>query len=118
MDPYAESTDPASRPEAVPIERRRLARFPQAELHCDLGRVLDVSAAGMRVVCRKPPAGDVDVTLNTEFDPITVRAKVIWSRRLGLRKHETGMVFIDLSPEASRFLATLSTPDPYWNWDE
>ena len=88
----------------VSNERRSHIRIPQSELHCSLGRVQDISPAGVRVSCRRSPKGAVAFELNTTIDPIQVQAEVMWSRRLGFRKHEIGLSFNQPSLEVAQLV--------------
>ncbi len=95
----------------VPDDRRSHIRVPQSELHCSLGPVLDITSAGMRVMCRRIPKDEVKFDLNTTVDPLPVRAKVVWAKRLGFRKHEVGLHFIQPSPELGNLIRCCSTLD-------
>ena len=92
-------------------DRRSHIRVPQSELHCSLGPVLDITSAGMRVMCRRIPKDEVKFDLNTTGDPLPVRAKVVWAKRLGFRKHEVGLHFIQSSPELDNLIRCCSTLD-------
>ncbi len=96
----------------MPDERRAQIRVPQSELHCSLGPVLDITSAGMRVMCRRTPKENwIKFDLNTTVEPLPVRAKVVWAKRLGFRKHEVGLRFIQPSPELSSLIRCCSTLD-------
>ncbi len=95
----------------LPDDRRSQIRVPQSELHCSLGPVLDITSAGMRVMCRRIPKDEVKFDLNTTVDPLPVRAKVVWAKRLGFRKHEVGLHFIQPSPELGNLIRCCSTLD-------
>ena len=92
-------------------DRRSHIRVPQSELHCSLGPVLDITSAGMRVICRRIPKNEVEFDLNTAVDPLPVQAKVVWTKRLGFRKHEVGLHFIQSSPELDNLIRCCSTLD-------
>lgn len=92
-------------------DRRARIRVPQTELHCSLGQVLDISSTGLRVVCRRIPRDEVTFKLNTKVDPLPVQAKVVWAKRLGFRKHEIGLLFIQPSPELDDLIRCCSTLD-------
>jgi len=108
MQQTAKSSD---RGREVPDDRRAQIRIPQSELHCSLGPVLDITSAGMRVICRRIPKDEVKFDLNTTVDPLPVRAKVVWAKRLGFRKHEVGLHFIQPSPELDNLIRCCSTLD-------
>jgi len=95
----------------VSDDRRSQIRVPQSELHCSLGPVLDITSAGIRVICRRIPKDEVKFDLNTAVDPLPVWAKVVWAKRLGFRKHEVGLHFIQPSPELDNLIRCCSTLD-------
>ncbi len=90
-------------------DRRSKIRIPQTELHCSLGKVLDISSTGLRVVCRRKLKDEVTFQLNTTVDPLTVQAKVVWVKRSGFCKHEVGLRFIQSSPELNNLIRCCST---------
>ncbi len=93
-------------------DRRDAIRIAQNELESSFGRVLDISVSGMRVVCRHVPKDEqVEFQLNTTVDPITVIGKIVWTQRLGFRKHEVGLHFINASKELINLVHRCSTLD-------
>ena len=108
MQDTAKSSDPSGE---MSDDRRSHIRVPQSELHCSLGPVLDITSAGMRVICRRIPKNEVEFDLNTAVDPLPVQAKVVWTKRLGFRKHEVGLHFIQSSPELDNLIRCCSTLD-------
>ncbi len=89
-------------------DRRRHPRVKAGEtLSSNIGRVLDLSPSGVRVMTRRKPKGVLDVALWDIHRGLTVRARVIWSKRLGFRRYESGLKFIEVSPDAARGLAAL-----------
>jgi hypothetical protein len=89
--------------------RRVPGRLPQELLMSSLGPVLDLSVGGMRVLSRKPRARDIDVKLVGADISLTVRAKVAWSQRLGFRRHEVGLTFLDVDPSTAQLLSRISS---------
>jgi hypothetical protein len=81
-----------------------------------LGEVRDLSATGVRIRCsHKPecsPGSEMDIELAGIDGPFTVRARVAWVRRAGLRKHELGLEFLNPSEETRRSLAALARTAP------
>ena len=108
MQDTAKSSNPGGE---MSDDRRSHIRVPQSELHCSLGPVLDITSAGMRVICRRIPKDEVEFNLNTTVDPLPVQAKVVWAKRLGFRKHEVGLHFIQSSPELDNLIRCCSTLD-------
>lgn len=93
-------------------DRREAIRVAQNELESSFGQVLDISVSGIRVVCRHVPKDEqVEFQLNTTVDPITVTGKVVWTQRLGFRKHEIGLHFINASKELIELVHRCSTLD-------
>ena len=112
-----EMTESSNHRYEVSAERRSQIRIPQVELQCSLGRVLDITSAGMRVVCRRTPRQKwIKFDLNTTVDPLPVRAKVVWAKRLGFRKHELGLHFIQPSPELGDLIRCCSRLDGKVCW--
>ena len=98
--------------------RRSKIRNHRVELQCSLGRVLDISATGMRVSCRRVPKEKwIKILLNTTVDPLPVRARVAWTKRMGFRKHEVGLHFVEPSPEIVKLVRSCSTLDDKVCWD-
>ncbi len=106
-------TDPrtAESPQApVVSERRRDVRLKQRSLQSSLGPVIDLSRSGLRVRSTRRLRGQLTVTLFNRNGPhLEVRARVVWSKRLGFRKHVAGLEFIDSPPNMLRELAKLGT---------
>ena len=94
------------------LERRRDVRLRQESLQSNLGPVIDLSRSGVRVRCRRRLRGTVDLTLFSRTGPhLEVKARVVWSKRLGFRKHVAGLEFIDPSPTFAREVGDLSTTE-------
>ncbi len=89
-------------------ERRAHGRLPQELLQSSVGPVLDLSMGGMRVHCRKPPKGSIAVELLDVEGPVTVRAEVMWVRKLGFRKYEVGLGFPHVPSEVAKQLTRVS----------
>lgn len=87
---------------------RRAGRFTTTGLTCSLGKVLDLSRDGMRIQARRVPAGIVTVELTDRNIVMYLNAEVIWSKRVGLFKHEFGVRFLDLPREAVTQLALIA----------
>jgi hypothetical protein len=97
-------------PAAPVTERRRDVRLKQTSLHSSLGPVVDLSRSGMRVRSTRRLRGIVSVKLFNRNGPhLNVKARVVWSKRLGFRRHVAGLEFIDPPPNMLRELAKLGT---------
>ena len=88
--------------------RRIPGRVPQEMLVCDLGPVLDLSPGGMRVLCTRRCEGKIETTLWGGDLKLALRAGVAWSRRLGFRRHEVGLTFLDVDERVADLLSRIS----------
>ena len=116
MDQWAPQTDtrPSSRRKRAKAtrirggDRRRHGRLKAGEtLASNIGRVVDLSSGGMRVLSRRKLKGILDVALWDIHRGVTLRARVVWTKRLGFRRHESGLKFLDVDPEVARTLGSL-----------
>jgi hypothetical protein len=90
-------------------DRRAHARLPQEALKCNLGEVLNLSLGGMQVRCTRAPKDKiVEVELTYEGETIKVQAEVVRSNKIGFRKHELGLRFLDVDPETAKQLTRVS----------
>jgi len=82
-------------------DKRRPGRVQCIGLNCSLGKVLDLSATGMRLACRARRAlrvGEtVQVALTYGESRLVTEARVAWVVRAGFRKRQMGMEFVDLT---------------------
>ena len=88
--------------------RRIPGRVPQEMLVCDLGPVLDLSPGGMRVLATRRREGQLDLTLCGGDLKLALRAKVVWNRRLGFRRHEVGLTLLDVDETVAELLTRIS----------
>ena len=93
-------------------QNRRAGRINVGALKCDLGRVLDVSAGGVRLLSRHKLTGRAEITLFDEDGGVRIEAEVRWSRRHGLVKHETGLQFLNIPPDVAAKLSALVNRNP------
>ncbi len=101
---HESNTDPAV------AERRLFARINQQTLMSNQGPVIDLSRTGMRVNSTRKLRGSLKIILFNRNGPhIEVYARVVWTRRLGFRKHVSGLEFIDPPPSFARELANIGT---------
>ena len=89
-------------------DRRRCGRFRGTRLGCNIGRVVDLSGGGLRVRRATRLSSQMDVKLWTPKRQITVLAKVAWVRRIGFRKYEIGLEFLDMTPDTQKDLSTFA----------
>ncbi|NNF43762.1 MAG: PilZ domain-containing protein [Phycisphaerales bacterium] len=76
--------------------RRRRGRLSQEAVICDRGQVVDLSSTGMRLRCSRVPKGIFETTLRGLGSEVSLKCKVVWTRRAGLFKKLCGIEFIDL----------------------
>ncbi|MEE9131821.1 MAG: PilZ domain-containing protein [Phycisphaerales bacterium] len=88
-------------------ERRRSVRFKLGELKCNLGRVLDLSSGGVRLLHWRRLKGRHEITLYDRDGGVRVEAEIRWTRRLGLFKHEMGLQFVNVPPDIAAKLKRL-----------
>ncbi|MCP3904393.1 MAG: PilZ domain-containing protein [Planctomycetes bacterium] len=87
--------------------RRRFGRVPLEAVQSDLGKVLELSANGMRVKARKLPKGTFTVRIYGLGMELEVKGHVVWQRRSGVMSRIAGVEFLEVSPTVSRQLTTL-----------
>ena len=87
---------------------RRTGRLNQHTLMCNLGRVLDISAGGMRILCKKVPRSRVSVQLVGHPLPAKLTAVKQWSKRRGMFEHEVGLKFEDVTPAVAKCLSEIA----------
>ena len=89
-------------------EKRRAGRLACEHLTCALGEVVDVSASGLKVATRSwgamRPGDTVRLTLKTKSSAVTVETMVTWVRRVGMRKRQVGLHFLNVDERARRQL--------------
>ena len=89
--------------------RRAHARLTQEALTCNLGEVLNLSLGGMQVRCIRAVKDKlVGVQLTYEGETIQLQAQVVRSTKVGFRKHELGLRFLDVDPETAKQLRRVS----------
>ncbi len=88
-------------------ERRRAVRVNVRQLKCNLGRVLDISSRGARLISRRKLRGWHVIRLFDRDGDVHIDVEVRRSRRLGLFKHEIGLQFLKVPPDIAAKLTTL-----------
>ena len=88
-------------------DHRRAGRFTVRQLQCNLGRVLDLSSSGVRLLSRRKLRGWHEITLFDKDGGVRIEAEVRWSRRHGLWKHEIGLQFLNVTPDVATKLTKL-----------
>lgn len=91
---------------------RRHGRLQTRDISCSLGKVLDISASGMRIIHRGLSAvnsGEQGAcTVGSVHGSFSVYYRVAWARRVSLSKWELGIEFVDPTPKASEVLAHIA----------
>jgi hypothetical protein len=110
------------RPKAQTFVARRAPRHPVERLHCGLGRVVDLSRAGMRIACESKPPVEVGqrgaIKLTGPDGALPLTGRVVWIRRTGAwraKKHEIGIEFVAITEpmrQAVELLAQFGFIDP------
>lgn len=74
----------------------------------NVGEVIDISAGGMRVICRQAPPQRIHIQLQGHNLPGPLLAELAWSKKAGLFKREVGYKFVHLSDEVAQCLSTIA----------
>jgi len=90
-------------------DRRRGGRIRCLDLRCSLGKVLDLSSTGMRVLAKKIRQGQpVLIHLADEHGEIMLRAEAMWIKPRALRAKEVGLRFLDMEPQLRHRIAGMA----------
>ncbi len=98
-------------PAAADTGDRRIApRLPQDSLvHCDLGVVQDISRTGMRLRCKHLPTHSrIVIHLSGPGIDLKVPTEAVWVQKLGFRKYELGLHFVDISDAVRQSITGLA----------
>ncbi len=82
-----------------------------------LGPVLDFSATGIRILSKREVKHEVEgepieIGLLSAFEMVRVKVMVRWSRKLGWRRHEVGLEFVEVSDEVRTVLSEIARSVP------
>ena len=94
-----------------PKNDRRHGRVRCESVKCSLGRVLDLSVSGLRVMSNKPikdPEDSRTVVLDIFDEPVEISVSVIWQYKVGFRKHLIGFEFDGIVDDTRRKLTDLA----------
>ncbi len=109
-----ESVEPDDQSSAEAVtnteDRRSAARIRQDTLlKCNLGEVLNFSKSGMRLRRKRiPTRSNVHVKITDGETSVKVHADIVWVRKIGYRKYDLGLQFIDLSDEEKSIIMQLA----------
>ncbi|MEM6258810.1 MAG: EAL domain-containing protein [Planctomycetota bacterium] len=89
-------------------DQRDRSRFRPRGMECNLGRVVDLSASGVRLLSRRRLAGDQAVVFTgMDRQKIRLRARVLWHRQHSATEHVHGLHFVRMTHEQRDALETL-----------
>ena len=98
------------------MERRKFTRrAPVAGIRTKLGDVVDLTPAGMRVICGrlKPAQREVlRLDLMHTKGSVRVNCRTVWVKKLSRGRHELGMAFEDVNPSTQAALTALARLKP------
>ncbi len=89
-------------------DRRLYPRLLQALVLTNFGPVLDLSLSGARIRCARALEGIVDVDLMASEETLFLQAEVVWTKRIGFRKYEAGLRFLEVTPDVAEQLTRIS----------
>ena len=89
------------------LENRSAGRVHAGQLKCNLGRVLDLSSGGVRLLSRRKLRGWHVLTLFDRDGDVHIDVEVRWSKRRGLWKHEIELQFHNVPSDIAVQLTTL-----------
>jgi hypothetical protein len=94
----------------APSDRRRFRRVKATgAVSCNLGRVLDISIGGLRVLSKTKTDGQGRVELSSVNLRVVVPARVVWCHKVGFRKFVMGLEFLDLDSELIQKVTEIAT---------
>ncbi|MHC4220264.1 MAG: PilZ domain-containing protein [Planctomycetota bacterium] len=94
----------------APSDRRRHRRIKATgAVTCNLGRVLDISGGGLRVLSKTKTEGQGRVELTSVNLRVAIPARVVWCHKVGFRKYVMGLEFMNLTPELMQRVTEIAT---------
>jgi hypothetical protein len=101
-----------SRNSRHPQRPRNAERFRTTGLRCYLGEVVDLSAAGARVICSRSESirrGEIfTLAIQSGSQSVRVVARVAWTRRSLLSGRSVGLQFLNVRPGIAAALVQLA----------
>jgi c-di-GMP-binding flagellar brake protein YcgR len=89
-------------------ERRMTGRIMGGKLGCNRGSVIDISGGGMRLRSSRRLQGCLDLELWSPRRRVSLRAAVVWCQRIGFRKYEAGLQFVEVSDDVRQELTAIA----------
>jgi len=100
------------RKKALPSRDRRVKqRFDtHSSLNCPLGELVDLSVSGMKVMCLKKPmtGGVLRFNIGNGSQRLPVAGRVVRVRRVGMKRFEAGVMFVDITPAKAKAIEALA----------
>ena len=93
------------------MERRKFTRVPVAGIHTKLGDLVDLTPAGMRIICGQLKPAERELLHLDLMHPggsIRIQGRTVWVRKLPRRRHELGIAFEDVDASTRAALARLA----------
>ena len=115
--PQGEKWAVAVRDHDEAMERRKFARGSVEGIQTKLGDVVDLTPAGMRIICGqlKPAERELlPLELTYPQGSLRVKGRTVWVRKLSRRRHELGIAFEDVNASTRAALTALArrAPEP------
>jgi len=88
--------------DADPADKRLHARLNMDGLTCNLGVIEDFSLGGVRLRCKRIPNTIDAIVISSGDEDIELRCERVWHRRVGFRKHEVGLRFLNVTEREYR----------------
>lgn len=104
---------PSKAPSAQPATcRRRYGRVRVGNVRCTLGRVVDISAGGLRVLNRSMTPVKADSVLPVQVEAtegwVQASVRVAWVRPAGMFRQELGLEIVAIEDEGREALLELA----------
>lgn len=100
--------DPDDEPTIGTADRRASSRVEPGALVSSVGPILDLSGSGMRVEARDVPKHPFTVEIRHEGERHFARAEMVWSKRVGFRRREAGIRFLNVDPALAETLTRIA----------
>ncbi len=79
------------------------------QVECSLGRILDISRGGARLLSKQRVEGEGLIRIKVTGGVLVVQSRVVWCRKCGFRKWELGLEFYDVTDEVGDILTQFAT---------
>jgi hypothetical protein len=97
-------------PQASGANRREAGRvLVNGDVRCNLGRIVDLSATGMRLQSPRRLANVHMVEISTRSITLQLPAEVVWCRRVGFRRHLAGLRFLEVDDRIATALIQIAS---------